>query len=354
MDLSMEARWDAVIAVGRAVERVASLHDSEDEARATLIAIADVIRGDQPLASMRERVLRRPETVFDEFAGDAAAAFGNAGAAECTHVPLAALIEAIKILDDIQDDERHCLAAESGVDAALNVAMGALAWSLELTAALPFDGASWRAAAVAVGRGIRDTALGQMQETTAGQGFDAFWRAVDGKTPPLVATALELGALAAGADPARAAALTRLAIPFGRLLQIGDDCHDALGPDVADWRNPSRNLLMRFTLSGPQGDRLAELLHGAETGFSLHTARVLLLRDGALGYALHAYVIALQTLAEEIDALVLPDPTPFLASLERYRADTSQLLRASGVSDEVAGSVVASTSTRSRPADLAR
>lgn len=39
-----------------------------------------------------------------------------------------------------------------------------------------------------------------MIESTIEDGFDAFWRMVDTKTPPLVGTALELGARAAGAS----------------------------------------------------------------------------------------------------------------------------------------------------------
>lgn len=288
---------------------------------------------------MRERVLRRPPTVFFDYARDAAAAFGNANAAAVVHGPLAAAIEAIKIIDDVQDEEPRCLATEIGVDAALNVAMGALAWCLELTAELPIDDDAWRAAVVAIGRGVRETAIGQMLETTVDGGFEEFWSVVDHKTPPLVATALELGSLAAGASPAHAAALTRLAIPLGRLLQIGDDCHDALGPDAADWRSPALNLLMRYSLSGPNRAELAALLRNAADPSTLRAAQVLLLRDGALGYAIHAQVATLNALADTIEALALPNPAPFAALLDRHRADTDDLLRNSGVNAALASQV---------------
>ncbi|MFP5246628.1 MAG: hypothetical protein ACLGH0_08030, partial [Thermoanaerobaculia bacterium] len=49
-------------------------------------------------------------SVFADWARDAAAAFGDADAAEAVHPILSALIEGIKILDDIQDEEEHCLA----------------------------------------------------------------------------------------------------------------------------------------------------------------------------------------------------------------------------------------------------
>ncbi|HEX7828336.1 MAG TPA: polyprenyl synthetase family protein [Thermoanaerobaculia bacterium] len=335
--MSARAAWTAVSVAGRLTERAAT--------RASLRELAESIGDAQPL--MRERVLRRPPTVFFDYARDAASAFGNANAASAMHAPLAAAIEAIKIIDDIQDDEPQCLASEIGVDAALHVAMDALAWCLELTSELPLDDAAWRAAAVAIGRGLHETAAGQLLETTLDGGFDEFWSVVDHKTPPLVATALELGALAAGATPDQAAALTRLAIPFGRLLQIGDDCHDALGPDASDWRNPELNLLMRFSLAGPSGDALAVLLEDPST---LRDAQVLLLRDGALGYAIHAQIATLDALREIIDDLALPNPAPFEAMLEQHRADTDDLLRRSGVSpmlaSHVAGSTAAIAATR--------
>lgn len=341
--LSARAAWAAAIAAGRAIEHVAELPLSDESARAILRGIAESHRctaAPELLASMRERVLDRPPTIFFDFARDAAAAFGDSDAASIVHVPLAALIEAIKIIDDVQDEEPQCLATEVGVEEALDVAMGALAWSLELTAALPFAGASWRAAAVAIGRGVRETAIGQLFEITADGGFDEFWQMVDCKTPPLVATALELGALAAGADPDRAAALRRLAIPLGRMLQIGDDCHDALGPNAADWRTPALNLLMRFTLAGSRGPELAELLRNAEDPASLRAAQILLLRDGALGYAMHAQIATLHVLAAIVDSLALPDPTPFREALDRHCADAEDLLRRSGVSEELAQRVV--------------
>ena len=272
------------------------------------------------------RVPRRGTSAFADYAQDAAEAFGRRDAAEGVVAVLDALIEGIKIIDDIQDEEAHCLATEIGEERALVAARAALAYALDLAAALPFDDEAWRAAVTAVARGIRETATGQQLEqelkARAVADFDGFWHVVDRKTPPLVATALELGALAAGATPDRAAALTRLAVPFGRLLQISDDCSDALGENATDWRTPHLNLLMLFSLSGPNGPMLLPLLR-PET---LHEAKLWLLRDGALTYALHAQTTTLDALAAAIDSLALPDPAPFVRTMERQLADSKALL----------------------------
>jgi len=317
--------WLAAEALGRIAEQ------SDRDALRVVTAFLREPVADEPLFA---RLCSRDGTsVFTDYARDAAAAYGHAGAAEPAYAVLAAIVEGIKIIDDIQDEEPRSIAAGVGVDRALQLAMAALAHGLELAAALPFD------AIAAVGRGIRETAIGQDLESTATGDFESFWNVVDHKTPPLVATALELGALAAGATPAQAAALTQLAVPLGRLLQVGDDCHDALGTQASDWRAPHLNLLMLYSLSGPHGRELATLLRAGDDPQILRTAQHWLLRDGALAYAIHAQLSTLESFGQTLEALDLPDPTPFLRSLGEHRTAAEQLLRTSGVQDDLIASL---------------
>ena len=308
------AGWLTARAIAGLAERIAALPDS----RALLRGVAQAIG---------PRATTCSASVFGDWARDAAEAFGDADAASVTLAPLGALVEGIRIIDDIQDEEPHCLP--------MDFAYGAFARALELTCELPLADGAWRAAAAVIGRGIRETAIGQQLETTATGEFAKFWEIVDRKTPPLVATAFALGALSAGAAPDRASALAPLAVPFGRLLQIGDDCNDALGPDASDWRKPQLNLLMNYTLAGPRGAELAALLRE-----SLHDAKLLLLRDGALAYALHAQLTTIADATQIIHELDLPNPAPFLRWLDSRRAETAVLLRESGVDAEVATRVV--------------
>ena len=311
-----DAGWAAAIAIAGIAERIAHLEDARGILHAAALS----------LGSQKVAIAQRTASVFADYAFDAAAAFGNRDAAESVCIVLDALIEGIKIIDDIQDDEADCLATRIGDERALVVAQSAIAYGFDLAVALPLDDDAWRAAILSIARGVRETANGQRLEQqlkNAGTAdFESFWNVVDRKTPPLVATALELGALAAGASPAHAAALTRLAVPLGRLLQIGDDCNDALGETAADWRAPHLNLLLLFTLSGPHGAELAPLLR-PET---LRRAQMYVLRDGALAYALHAQTTTLAALSATLDVLTLPDPSPFHATVARYQAETESLL----------------------------
>jgi hypothetical protein len=66
---------------------------------------------------------------------------------------------------------------------------------------------------------------------------------------------------------------------------------------------------------------------------------VLLLRDGALAYAMHAQTTTLRECASILDDLALPNPTPFLESIAHQREETESLLRKCGVDAEVAAAL---------------
>jgi geranylgeranyl pyrophosphate synthase len=332
--------WIATKAAGALAGHAATLAPAHG--RGLLRAEADRLReaaAPLSMAALRARIASRPSSVFIDWSRDAAEAFGDAEAALAIHPVLAAVIEGIKIIDDIQDGETRCLAAEVGVERAIDVALAAIGEALGRTAELPFDDRTWSAAALAVGRGIRETARGQEMESTATGSYESYWNVVDHKTPPLVATALELGALAAGADPLHAAALTQLAVPLGRVLQIGDDANDALGDDATDWRTPQLNLLMLYSLSGPDREELGGLLRRGHDRESLRAAQLLMLRDGALGYAVHALTTTLAAMDAAIESLALPDRRPLLRLVAQQREGLETVLRSSGVDEALARSV---------------
>lgn len=309
--------WRAAKEAGARCERA----ESRAELRSGLRA-----PDDPRFPAVRAKIAGCPPCVFFEWARDAASAFGDGDAARMMFEPMSAFIEGIRIADDIQDREPVCLATEIGVDRALEIEEGAYAIGMQLIADLPLRDDAWRAAAASLGRGLRETAIGQEIEA---EGDREFWEVVDRKTAPLAATALEIGALAAGASPERAAALTALAIPFGRLLQIGDDCIDALSPGTVDWRTPRRNLLMLYALSGPRGAEVEELLAHGDDRERLRDAQRIIVQDGALAYALHAQAATLTGIEGMLETLALPDAEPFRRRIAKERASAARLLHRS-------------------------
>jgi hypothetical protein len=94
-------------------------------------------------------------------------------------------------------------------------------------------------------------------------------------------------------------------------------------------------------LSGPSAAELTALSLSALSAnpSTLRDAQVLLLRDGALAYAMHAHVTTLADLTAAIESLALPNPAPFRRMTEKLRADTESVLRSSGVDAGLAASL---------------
>jgi geranylgeranyl pyrophosphate synthase len=123
---------------------------------------------------------------------------------------LARLVAAIRVLDDWQDGDPG-IHERIGGGRTANLAVGIAATALELAAELPLEGEAWQMAVRAVGRGLAFTLRGQDLDLTAPLDEAGYWQVTDAKTPPLIETALTLGALLGGATVARAAATAELA-----------------------------------------------------------------------------------------------------------------------------------------------
>jgi geranylgeranyl pyrophosphate synthase len=236
---------------------------------------------------------------------------------------LAHLIAAIRIMDDWQDGDEG-IYRQIGGGRTANLAVGLCGLALEKTAGLPLRGEAWRMATSAVGRGLALTLRGQDHDLTAPGDERGYWLVTDAKTPPLIETALTLGALLGGADPQTARAIAGLALNIGRLLQIGDDWEDAFStPPSADWRRPERNLLLLYAITaGDAGFR--ELARGV-VDRQTHRAACKRLVPGAALYAAHALSVTLDALEAQIETLRLPNPEALQPTMARYRAFLRQI-----------------------------
>ena len=237
---------------------------------------------------------------------------------------LARLVAAIRILDDWQDGDPG-MHERIGGGRTANLAVGIAATALELAAELPLEGEAWQMAVRAVGRGLALTLRGQDLDLTAPLDERGYWQVTDAKTPPLIETALTLGALLGGAPVERAAATAELAGALGRLVQIGDDIHDALDqPPSADWRRPERNLLLLYA-SATLGDRFRGL-----AARNPSAARDLL-PPGALAYAAHAVLATADEVERRVATLQLARPGALLEPVRRFRDWGAELLARMGV-----------------------
>jgi geranylgeranyl pyrophosphate synthase len=237
---------------------------------------------------------------------------------------LARLVATVRVLDDWQDGDPG-IHERIGGGRTANLAVGIAATALERAAELPLEGEAWQIAVRSIGRGLALTLRGQDLDLTAPLDEAGYWQVVDSKTPPLIETALTLGALLGGATVEQAGRLSALSGPLGRVLQIGDDIHDALDqPSSADWRRPERNLLLLYACTS-LGERFRSLAAADPAA-----ARALLV-PGALAYAAHAVLATADEVERTVGRLRLAHPQALFEPVGRFRDWSAELLKQTGL-----------------------
>ena len=193
------------------------------------------------------------------------------GAPAETAFPAATAVELLHnfslVHDDIEDrDEmrhgRATLWVRHGIPAALTAgdAMCALAFTALLEGAA--DAARSVTMTASLHGALYDLCRGQGAdigfETSAAVTFAEYLAMIEGKTAALFAASCELGALAAGAEPARAAAYGRMGRAYGLAFQVRDDILGTWGtpadtgkPAGADIRRRKWSFPVAWAMGGP-------------------------------------------------------------------------------------------------------
>jgi geranylgeranyl diphosphate synthase type I len=221
---------------------------------------------DDPAAKRGKRL--RPRilvTVAEAEGGSPEDAFSAAAALELLH-------NFSLVHDDIEDrDEirhgRPTLWARHGVPAALEAgnALCALSYLTLIDGARALAPASVAAMASALYHAHFRMCQGQAYdigfETSAWVSFDEYVRMIEGKTAALFGASCELGALAAGASPERAAAYGRVGRAYGLAFQVRDDVLGTWGatqltgkPTGADIRRRKWSFPVAWALAGPPSE----------------------------------------------------------------------------------------------------
>ncbi len=221
-----------------------------------------------PAAKRGKRLRPRILLAVAESEGtDGAAALGAAAALELLH-------NFSLIHDDIEDGDemrhgRPTLWAQHGIPAALVAgdAMSALAYLtlVDGSPGLPPAtlAAMLRCLQLAHFRMCEGQAFDIGFETATFVTFEEYVRMIEGKTAALLAVACELGALAAGATPARATAYSRVGRAYGLAFQVRDDVLGTWGrteetgkPSGADIRRRKWSFPVAWALAqAPSADR---------------------------------------------------------------------------------------------------
>lgn len=284
------------------------------------------------MASVLARAVRQkphdwelPILACQALGGDAAEAVAAMAAFACTQI-------SIVLIDDLLDVDPRGEHHRVGAPAAANMAVAFQAAAIELLVQSTFAQPVQYQMVTRLNAMVLDTAYGQYLDTQNPEDEDRYWKVVRTKSAPFFAAALEIGALAAGAEPAAVAYCRRLGELYGEMVQIHDDLHDAMAqPANPDWimgRSPLPLLFARV-VTHPEQERFRELCLRMDED-ALPEAQNILLRSGAVSYCVDQIVSRYRQARQLLAAAQLPYPEPIQALFDDVVTPVESLLASIG------------------------
>jgi geranylgeranyl pyrophosphate synthase len=239
----------------------------------------------------------------------------------------------IHLVDDVLDEDERGLYRKLGAGQVANMALGLQGAAGRLLAGV--EGAERRAAMLdALSRMNLATAWGQHLDVSDLPGEEAYWRVARAKTPPLFGCGLYLGAVLGGASLEQAGRIAELGLPFGEIIQVGDDLGDALhSPACPDWKKQGGSLAILYARLAPHGDReeFARLTAQIDHPGALEAAQEILVRSGAVSYCAYHILQAQRRAVGTIRTLELAAPSFMDDLLARHVGPLMNLLRRVGI-----------------------
>lgn len=267
----------------------------------------------------------RPDWELPFAAGQAVG--GDPGLIAYGAAALACLQISIILADDLLDDDPRGEHLKIGAGRAANLALGFQGAAAQVLARAPVEPARQAAAQRCLAQAALRTALGQDLDAQNLEGEAAYWRVVAHKSTPFYAATLEMGALLGGAAPEVCAGLHTVGERLGEIIQLNDDVVDAFEtPANPDWCQGRNNLLILYarTASHPEQAAFGRLqAEAAQTPAALAEAQQLLIRCGAVSYAVYQLVERAAQAHSLLSALPLKAP----AALARQLNPLSPALR---------------------------
>jgi geranylgeranyl diphosphate synthase type I len=286
----------------------------------------EVISLVQHVASTEPRDWRLPLLAFQAVGGREDAAIPACAALACAQV-------AIILIDDMLDNdprgEFHRLGA--GQTANCAAALIAAASAAVLKSGAPST--SKLAALDSLTLMLAAVAFGQDLDVKNHSDEDAYWHVVQMKSGYFFRTALELGALLAGAGPDITTEVGHIGSLYGEMIQIHDDLGDCMAdPPGPDWLERRSTLPMLFaeTVPHPDRTRFLELRQKASNPEAVHEAQEILIRCGAVSYCVDQLMQRHKAAKAILAAVTLPQPDYINNLLESLIAPVTKLLNLAG------------------------
>lgn len=246
---------------------------------------------------------------------------------------IAALQASIILIDDLLDADPRGYHHQIGQPATANLASALQALSLEAIYQADLPDATKATIMHSLGQMMCQTAHGQQLDVQNPQDEAGYWEVVATKSTPFFSTALYIGALCGEAEAADAAKIREVGKLYGAMIQIHDDLNDTMaipaGPDWLQNRSPLP-ILFAQTVPHPERDTFVQLRQQATDPEALRAAQEILLRCGAVSYAVDQIWRRYQQAHRLVGVLEVPGAGKLEEMLLRLMEPIQKLLQTAG------------------------
>lgn len=259
------------------------------------------------------------------------------GAGEAVAVPavaaLGALYLSIILVDDMLDADPKGRHHRWGEAVTSNMAGALQAAGLEAIVRSPYAGNAKGLMLAHLNRMLLQTAVGQHRDLQNPQDEAGYWAVVRAKSAPFFAACFYVGALAGGAEEQAAARLGEIGAIYGEMVQLHDDINDVLEtPANPDWTTGRSPLPILFAqcVEHPQRERFRRLRARIPAPGALNEAQRILIRCGAISYAIHCLLQRYAQAEKRVALLHLPRQFLLSELLQEVAAPVYALLEQVG------------------------
>jgi geranylgeranyl pyrophosphate synthase len=247
---------------------------------------------------------------------------------------LACMQISIILVDDILDEDPEGVHHQIGVGRAANIALAleAAAFRLLDVPEIPSETRSSVMSSLAW-MGL-STAYGQQMDVENRGNEEDYWRVVRAKSTPFYGSALEIGAILGGADPATTRELKEVGLKLGEIVQLHDDLFDVFAvPPKPDWNRPENNLLLLYALTAEYAEKseFQAMVREIDTEESrLKALQGVLIRSGAVSYCVYNLIERHRDAIERVMSLELVDPEAIINPIRDQTIPALKLLAEAG------------------------
>jgi geranylgeranyl pyrophosphate synthase len=249
---------------------------------------------------------------------------------------LAVLQTSIVILDDLLDGENHLAHLKLSPPERANLAAAFQASGFRGISSGGFSESIEHNLTISISEMLFSVSLGQSWDVQNVTSEDEYWKITRMKSSAFFAALFECGSLILNGETDFSRSLKNFGGLYGEIIQIHDDLGDSLSPkNITDWTNGRSPLPILFAqiVDHPDQKHFLELRAQITSPGALKEAQTILLRSGAVSYAIHQLIQRYKQAKADLYTYNLPNPNILSELLEKTISPVKSLLLTLGLSE---------------------